>query len=153
MRWYRRRADGSVVSGVQEGTVARIARDARALAVLATGAVVIAEDAVPADHLGVGARVGQGVRRHASGRPERHAGGPGEELAHRHHRARTRSPRRLNMADAHTGASAERFEVRVTADSHFAWLRTRLALERTIMCLSAPRWDPTPPSTSTVRSP
>jgi len=23
------------------------------------------------------------------------------------------------MADAHTGASAERFEVRVTADSHF----------------------------------
>jgi hypothetical protein len=104
---------------------------------------VIAEDAVPADHLGVGARVGQGVRRHASGRPERHAGGPGEELAHRHHRARTRSPRRLNMADAHTGASAERFEVRVTADSHFAWLRTRLALERTIMCLSAPRWDPT----------
>ena len=26
-----------------------------------------------------------------------------------------------------------RFEVRVTADSHFAWVRTRLALERTIM--------------------
>jgi putative membrane protein len=28
---------------------------------------------------------------------------------------------------------AERFEVRVTADSHFAWLRTRLAVERTLM--------------------
>ena len=29
-----------------------------------------------------------------------------------------------------------RFEVRVTADSHMAWLRTRLALERTMMaCL------------------
>ena len=29
--------------------------------------------------------------------------------------------------------NAARFEVRVTADSHFAWVRTRLALERTIM--------------------
>lgn len=29
--------------------------------------------------------------------------------------------------------SLERFEVRVTADSHFAWLRTRLSLERTMM--------------------
>ena len=29
--------------------------------------------------------------------------------------------------------SAGGFEVRVTADSHFAWVRTRLALERTIM--------------------
>lgn len=27
----------------------------------------------------------------------------------------------------------ERFEVRVTADSHFAWLRTRMSLERTLM--------------------
>ncbi|MGO9932396.1 MAG: YidH family protein [Steroidobacteraceae bacterium] len=27
----------------------------------------------------------------------------------------------------------ERFEVRVTSDSHFAWVRTRLALERTLM--------------------
>jgi len=27
----------------------------------------------------------------------------------------------------------DRFEVRVTADSHFAWLRTRMALERTLM--------------------
>src|SRR5271165_4993071 len=26
-----------------------------------------------------------------------------------------------------------RFEVRVTSDSHFAWLRTRMALERTLM--------------------
>jgi putative membrane protein len=29
--------------------------------------------------------------------------------------------------------SASRFEVRVTADSHFAWVRTRLSLERTMM--------------------
>ncbi len=28
---------------------------------------------------------------------------------------------------------AGRFEVRITADSHLAWLRTRLALERTMM--------------------
>ena len=37
------------------------------------------------------------------------------------------------MVDATTAAHAGRFEVRVAADSHFAWLRTRLALERTIM--------------------
>ena len=37
------------------------------------------------------------------------------------------------MADPTAAAHAGRFEVRVTADSHFAWLRTRLALERTIM--------------------
>jgi putative membrane protein len=37
------------------------------------------------------------------------------------------------MADSRTTPSAARFEVRVTADSHMAWLRTRLALERTIM--------------------
>jgi putative membrane protein len=37
------------------------------------------------------------------------------------------------MPDPLTNASAERFEVRVTADSHFAWVRTRLALERTMM--------------------
>ena len=37
------------------------------------------------------------------------------------------------MADARTADNAGRFEVRVTADSHFAWLRTRLALERTVM--------------------
>jgi putative membrane protein len=29
--------------------------------------------------------------------------------------------------------SGGRFEVRVTSDSHFAWIRTRLALERTLM--------------------
>ena len=37
------------------------------------------------------------------------------------------------MADLHVTSSATRFEVRVTASDHFAWLRTRLALERTIM--------------------
>jgi putative membrane protein len=31
------------------------------------------------------------------------------------------------------GPAAARFEVRVTADSHFAWLRTRLSVERTMM--------------------
>jgi putative membrane protein len=37
------------------------------------------------------------------------------------------------MADLHTTAGAGRFEVRASASDHFAWLRTRLALERTIM--------------------
>ena len=37
------------------------------------------------------------------------------------------------MADPHSDPSAGRFEVRVTADSHFSWIRTRLSLERTIM--------------------
>ena len=37
------------------------------------------------------------------------------------------------MADPRTTAIASRFEVRVTADSHCAWLRTRLAVERTMM--------------------
>jgi putative membrane protein len=37
------------------------------------------------------------------------------------------------MVDAPTDPSADRFEVRVTADGHFAWLRTRLSLERTMM--------------------
>jgi putative membrane protein len=37
------------------------------------------------------------------------------------------------MSDSHAAPSAGRFEVRVTADSHFAWIRTRLSLERTIM--------------------
>jgi putative membrane protein len=31
------------------------------------------------------------------------------------------------------GHMADRFEVRVTSDSHFGWLRTRLNLERTMM--------------------
>jgi putative membrane protein len=37
------------------------------------------------------------------------------------------------MPDVRPADAASRFEVRVTADSHFAWLRTRLALERTMM--------------------
>ena len=37
------------------------------------------------------------------------------------------------MTDTHTGSSADRFEVRVTADSHFGWLRTRFSVERTMM--------------------
>ena len=37
------------------------------------------------------------------------------------------------MSDSRTAPSAGRFEVRVTADSHFAWVRTRLSLERTMM--------------------
>jgi len=37
------------------------------------------------------------------------------------------------MADASSAPSADRFEVRVTADSHFGWIRTRLSLERTMM--------------------
>jgi putative membrane protein len=37
------------------------------------------------------------------------------------------------MAETLTAAGADRFEVRVTADSHFGWIRTRLSLERTMM--------------------
>ena len=37
------------------------------------------------------------------------------------------------MADATAVAHAGRFEVRATAADHFAWVRTRLALERTMM--------------------
>jgi putative membrane protein len=37
------------------------------------------------------------------------------------------------MAQSHSSASGTRFEVRATAADHFAWVRTRLALERTIM--------------------
>jgi putative membrane protein len=37
------------------------------------------------------------------------------------------------MVEVHHADSAERFEVRVTADSHFGWIRTRLSLERTMM--------------------
>ena len=37
------------------------------------------------------------------------------------------------MTDSHASPSAARFEVRATAADHFAWVRTRLALERTIM--------------------
>ena len=34
---------------------------------------------------------------------------------------------------AHLPRSANRFEVRATADAHFSWIRTRLSLERTMM--------------------
>ena len=37
------------------------------------------------------------------------------------------------MADPHSTTSAGRFEVRVTSDSHFGWIRTRLSIERTMM--------------------
>ena len=37
------------------------------------------------------------------------------------------------MADPHSTPSAGRFEVRVTSDSHFGWIRTRLSIERTMM--------------------
>lgn len=37
------------------------------------------------------------------------------------------------MSDHDTSENSGRFEVRTTADSHFAWLRTRYAVERTMM--------------------
>ncbi|WP_211869384.1 YidH family protein [Neoroseomonas terrae] len=37
------------------------------------------------------------------------------------------------MPQTEPSAAPGRFEVRVTADSHFAWIRTRLALERTML--------------------
>jgi putative membrane protein len=37
------------------------------------------------------------------------------------------------MADASVSPTQERFAVRPTASDHFAWLRTRLALENTLM--------------------
>ena len=37
------------------------------------------------------------------------------------------------MSETPGSGQAERFEVRVTSDSHFAWLRTRLAVERTML--------------------
>jgi putative membrane protein len=37
------------------------------------------------------------------------------------------------MSDPRSASGAGRFEVRVTADSHFAWVRTRLSVERTMM--------------------
>jgi len=37
------------------------------------------------------------------------------------------------MSDDRPDNHSNRFEVRVTAESHFAWLRTRLAVERTMM--------------------
>jgi putative membrane protein len=37
------------------------------------------------------------------------------------------------MAESLSKTGADRFEIRVTADSHFGWIRTRLSLERTAM--------------------
>ena len=37
------------------------------------------------------------------------------------------------MSDQQVGGQPDRFEVRATADSHFSWLRTRLAVENTMM--------------------
>jgi putative membrane protein len=37
------------------------------------------------------------------------------------------------MSDQQGSDESNRFEVHVTAESHFAWLRTRLAVERTMM--------------------
>jgi putative membrane protein len=37
------------------------------------------------------------------------------------------------MADPDSAPNAGRFEVRVTSDSHFSWIRTRLSIERTMM--------------------
>jgi putative membrane protein len=37
------------------------------------------------------------------------------------------------MSNEQAGEHSSRFDVRVTAESHFAWLRTRLAVERTMM--------------------
>ena len=37
------------------------------------------------------------------------------------------------MVETLAKTGADRFEVRVTADTHFGWIRTRLSLERTMM--------------------
>lgn len=37
------------------------------------------------------------------------------------------------MSDTNTQEEAARFQVKVAAESHFAWLRTRLAVERTVL--------------------
>jgi putative membrane protein len=37
------------------------------------------------------------------------------------------------MTELRAAPSAGRFEVRVTSDSHFGWIRTRLSVERTMM--------------------
>jgi putative membrane protein len=37
------------------------------------------------------------------------------------------------MNDQQVSGESSRFEVRLTAEAHFAWLRTRLAVERTMM--------------------
>ena len=37
------------------------------------------------------------------------------------------------MSEDRGGATPDRFEIRLTSDSHFGWLRTRMAVERTLM--------------------
>ena|SRR5579871_1246497 len=37
------------------------------------------------------------------------------------------------MAESEQSAGVPRFDVRVTADTHFGWIRTRLSVERTMM--------------------
>lgn len=37
------------------------------------------------------------------------------------------------MSEPQAGDDASRFTVKLTSDSHFAWLRTRMALDRTMM--------------------
>ena len=37
------------------------------------------------------------------------------------------------MSDPHDSGQPDRFDVRTTAESHFSWVRTRFALERTLM--------------------
>jgi putative membrane protein len=37
------------------------------------------------------------------------------------------------MSDQQVSGHSDRFDVRATADSHFSWLRTRLAVENTLM--------------------
>jgi len=39
----------------------------------------------------------------------------------------------MTMVETNTVSTPGRFEVRVTAESHLAWLRTRLSVERTMM--------------------
>jgi putative membrane protein len=48
-------------------------------------------------------------------------------------RALNRSQLKGEPMTDQTSGPAERFALRVTADSHFAWLRTRLSVERTFM--------------------
>lgn len=49
-------------------------------------------------------------------------------------RAKLSEPKAMTMGEqAATTSGAGRFEVRATSDSHFSWLRTRMAVERTLM--------------------
>jgi putative membrane protein len=48
-------------------------------------------------------------------------------------RERVSTERAAGMADPQIPSGSARFEVRVTADTHFGWLRTRLSVERTMM--------------------